>query len=40
MKKYIVTENQLKKIIDNLVVEEKQLTEIRDKRKVKRTKRS
>lgn len=36
MKKYIVTENQLKKIINNLVVEEKQINEIRDKRKVKK----
>jgi hypothetical protein len=38
MKKYIISENQLKKVIDKLITEEKQINEIKNKRRIKKTK--
>lgn len=36
MKKYIITETQMKKIIDRLVYEEKQINESKNKKMVKK----
>ena len=39
MKKYIVTEDQVKKIIDKLLTEEKELTNLRESKRIKKAKR-